>query len=63
MDRAKPRVVFSRCLGFEHCRYNGNIVQEPAGEHLKPFAEIETVCPKVEIGLGIPRDPIRRARD
>jgi len=63
MKHAKPRVVFSRCLGFEHCRYNGNIVQEPAVEHLKPFVEIETVCPEVEIGLGIPRDPIRLVGD
>jgi uncharacterized protein YbgA (DUF1722 family)/uncharacterized protein YbbK (DUF523 family) len=59
MEHGKPRVVFSRCLGFEHCRYNGGIIQEPAVEHLKPFVEIETVCPEVEIGLGIPRDPIR----
>jgi len=63
MDHTKPRVVFSRCLGFDHCRYNGNIIQEVAVEHLKPFVEIETVCPEVEIGLGIPRDPIRLVGD
>ena len=63
MNHTKPRVVFSRCLGFEHCRYNGNIIQEEAVEHLKPFVEIETVCPEVEIGLGIPRDPIRLIGD
>jgi len=63
MNHVKPRVVFSRCLGFEHCRYNGNIIQEQAVEHLKPFVEIETVCPEVEIGLGIPRDPIRLVGD
>jgi len=63
MDHVKPSVVFSRCLGFEACRYNGNIIQEQAVEHLKPFVEIETVCPEVEIGLGIPRDPIRLIGD
>jgi len=63
MEHPKPRVVFSRCLGFDHCRYNGNIIQEPAVEHLKPFVEIETVCPEVEIGLGVPRDPIRLVGD
>ena len=63
MQHVKPTVVFSRCLGFEHCRYNGNIIQEPAVEHLKPFVEIVTVCPEVEIGLGIPRDPIRLVGD
>ena len=63
MEHPKPRVVFSRCLGFEHCRYNGNIIHEPAVEHLKTFVEIETVCPEVEIGLGVPRDPIRLVGD
>ena len=63
MDHAKPRVVFSRCLGFDHCRYNGNIIQEASVEHLKPFVKIDTLCPEVEIGLGIPRDPIRLVGD
>ena len=55
----KPRVVLSRCLGFDHCRYNGNIISEPVIEHMKPFFDVETVCPEVAIGLGVPRDPIR----
>ena len=59
MDHVRPTVVFSRCLGFEPCRYNGNIIMEQAVEHLKPFVEIQTVCPEVEIGLGTPREPIR----
>ncbi len=63
MNHPKPRVIFSRCLGFEHCRYNGNIIQEDAVEHLKPYVEIETVCPEVEIDLGVPRDPIRLVGD
>lgn len=63
MDHPKPRVAFSRCLGFDHCRYNGNIIQEPAVDNLKPYLEIETICPEVEIGLGIPRDPIRLVGD
>ena len=54
-----PRVVLSRCLGFDHCRYNGNIISEPAIEHMKPFFAVETVCPEVAIGLGVPRHPIR----
>jgi uncharacterized protein YbgA (DUF1722 family)/uncharacterized protein YbbK (DUF523 family) len=63
MEHPRPRVAFSRCLGFEHCRYNGNIIQEHAVEQLKPFVEIETICPEVEIGLGVPRDPIRLVGD
>ncbi|MFC2077885.1 DUF523 domain-containing protein [Candidatus Bipolaricaulota bacterium] len=30
---------------------------------MNPFVEIETVCPEVEIGLGIPRDPVRLIGD
>jgi uncharacterized protein YbgA (DUF1722 family)/uncharacterized protein YbbK (DUF523 family) len=49
-------------LGYEHCRYNGNIIEEPVVEHLKPFIEAQTVCPEVQIGLGVPRPPIRLVR-
>ncbi|MBE0636835.1 DUF1722 domain-containing protein [Candidatus Bipolaricaulota bacterium] len=63
MDHPKPRVLFSRCLGFDHCRYNGGIISEPMVEQLKPFVDGVTVCPEVAIGLGIPRDPIRLVGD
>ena len=59
IEHPKPRIIFSRCLGFEACRYNANIIREAAVEHLVPFVDAETVCPEVEIGLGVPRDPIR----
>jgi len=55
----KPKVVVSRCLGFDHCRYNGQVVEDFFIEKLKNHVEFITVCPEVEIGLGIPRDPIR----
>ena len=63
MDHPRPRVVFSRCLGFDQCRYNGGIISEPMVEQLKPFVDAVTVCPEVEIGLGIPRQPIRLVGD
>ena len=59
IDHHLPRVVFSRCLGFENCRYNGGIISEPMVEQLKPFVEAVTVCPEVGIRLGVPRHPIR----
>jgi len=62
-DHGIPRVVFTRCLGFDHCRYNGGIISEPMVERIKPFVEAITVCPEVEIGLGIPRQPIRLVGD
>lgn len=56
---AKPIVVVSKCLGFSHCRYNGLTISSHTIDKLKPYVEFKTVCPEVEIGLGIPRDPVR----
>lgn len=55
----RPRVVVSRCLGFDTCRYNGQTLPDKFVEALGEFVEYRTVCPEVEIGLGVPRDPIR----
>lgn len=55
----RPRVVVSRCLGFDHCRWNGLTIASDVVEVLKPFVEFQTTCPEVEIGLGVPRKPIR----
>ena len=57
--RVVPRVLFSRCLGFDRCRYNGVTITDRVTELLKPFVEPVTVCPEVAIGLGVPRPPIR----
>lgn len=57
----KPRIIVSRCLGFDNCRYNGQTMPNDFVEHLKDYVEFITVCPEVEIGLGIPRDPVRVA--
>ncbi|MGB9597718.1 MAG: YbgA family protein [Candidatus Poribacteria bacterium] len=55
----KPIVVVSKCLGFDYCRYNGNIINDNFVEILKNFVEFKPVCAEVEIGLGVPRDPVR----
>jgi len=55
----KPRVIISKCIEFNHCRYNGQIISSNQIKELKPFIEFLPVCPEVEIGLGIPREPIR----
>lgn len=55
----KPRVIVSKCLGFARCRWNGLIISDPFIDRLKPHVEFVTVCPEVEIGLGVPRNPIR----
>lgn len=58
-----PRVVVSRCLGFERCRYDGSVINDPFISLLQPHVEFITVCPEKEIGLGVPRDPVRLVQE
>jgi uncharacterized protein YbgA (DUF1722 family)/uncharacterized protein YbbK (DUF523 family) len=55
----KPMVVVSKCLEFEACRYNGDVIYDETVKSLAPFVTFIPVCPEVEIGLGIPRETIR----
>ncbi len=57
-ETGKPVVVLSRCLGFEHCRWNGEIIRDEFVELLATHVECVTECPEAAIGLGVPRDPI-----
>jgi uncharacterized protein YbgA (DUF1722 family)/uncharacterized protein YbbK (DUF523 family) len=59
MDNSKPTIVVSRCLGFDHCRYNGEIKSDKFVKKLGDYVNYITVCPEVDIGLPIPRDTIR----
>jgi uncharacterized protein YbgA (DUF1722 family)/uncharacterized protein YbbK (DUF523 family) len=56
---AKPRIFVSRCLGLEACRYNGELIRSQVVDELLPWVETVSCCPEKEIGLGIPRDPVR----
>jgi uncharacterized protein YbgA (DUF1722 family)/uncharacterized protein YbbK (DUF523 family) len=55
----KPIIVVSRCLGFEAVRYDGAIIHDDFAKKLSSHVKFITVCPEVEIGLGVPREPIR----
>ena len=55
----KPRVVISKCLGFDACRFNGDILQDGFVAKLQGHVDFVPVCPEVEIGLGTPRPPVR----
>jgi uncharacterized protein YbgA (DUF1722 family)/uncharacterized protein YbbK (DUF523 family) len=55
----RPRVVVSKCIEFDRCRYNGLMISSEVVTSLKPHIEPIPICPEVEIGLGIPRDPVR----
>lgn len=58
MPFARPTVVFSKCLGFAACRYNGATIVDPGIEALKPRLDVISVWPEVGTGLSVPRDPL-----
>ncbi|MFH1767722.1 MAG: DUF1722 domain-containing protein [Candidatus Omnitrophota bacterium] len=55
----KPKIFASRCLGFYPCRWDGVTAPNLLIDKLKKHVDFVTVCPEQEIGLGIPRGPIR----
>ncbi|MDD1764040.1 MAG: DUF523 and DUF1722 domain-containing protein [Methanobacteriaceae archaeon] len=55
----RPRLVVSKCLGFASCRYDGSMIKSSIVNRLKNYADFYPICPEVEVGLPIPRDPIR----
>jgi len=54
----RPLVVLSRCIEHDHCRYDGSMISSPFVRQFEDYADFITVCPEVEIGLGVPRPPI-----
>lgn len=56
---ARPIVLASTCLGFDACRFNGQKLGDAFVNALAPLVDFLPVCPEVEIGLGVPRDPLR----
>lgn len=56
-------MIFSKCLGFEHCRWNAQIISNDFVKLLETHVDPMPVCPEVEIGLGVPRNPIRVVHD
>ncbi|MBL4933095.1 YbgA family protein [Clostridium paridis] len=62
-DCNKPQLVVSRCLGFSKCRYNGQGYNDKFVDKLKDYVNYITVCPEVEIGLGVPRESLRLIKE
>lgn len=62
MEYPRPKVVVSRCIEFDSVRWNGQIVRSEFVRKLIPHVDTVTVCPEVEIGLGVPRDTLRVVR-
>tara|TARA_B100000029_G_scaffold212825_1_gene210850 strand:- start:12131 stop:13117 length:987 start_codon:yes stop_codon:yes gene_type:complete len=59
----KPRIVVSKCLEFDACRYNGEKILDQLINQLANYVEFIPICPEVEIGLGVPRAPIRLVKE
>ena len=55
----RPRIVVSKCIEFDHCRYDGSMIPSDFVKALKPYVDYIPVCPEMEIGLGAPRETIR----
>ena len=58
LEDVKPKVYISRCLGYDHCRFDGAIINSQAVERIKEFVDVVHDCPEMGIGLGVPRRPI-----
>jgi uncharacterized protein YbgA (DUF1722 family)/uncharacterized protein YbbK (DUF523 family) len=60
MARTRIRIGVSSCLLGRKVRHDGQHRRDDfLTEILDPFAEWVPVCPELELGLGVPREPIR----
>ena len=47
--RPRPRVVISRCIDFDSCRYDGQVVHASLREELAPHVDFVPICPELEM--------------
>ena len=56
----QPKVGISACLTGQHVRYDGgNRYHQLIQQELAPWINLQSICPEVEAGLGIPRPPVQ----
>lgn len=59
----KPTVALSGCLLGEKIRYNGDHKRHSVvADSLNKIFNFKSFCPEVEMGLGVPRRPVRLIR-
>jgi uncharacterized protein YbbK (DUF523 family) len=59
----RPRVGISSCLLGDEVRYDGGHKRHAfLADVLAPHVEWVPVCPEVEAGMGVPREPLRLVR-
>ena len=56
---SRPKVFVSRCLGFDKCRFNAEVIKDHFVDKLSKFADIVNTCPEEDIWLWTPRFPVR----
>jgi uncharacterized protein YbgA (DUF1722 family)/uncharacterized protein YbbK (DUF523 family) len=62
-DEEPIRVGISSCLLGETVRWDGGHKREPfLAESLASFVEWVPVCPELELGMGVPREPVQLVR-
>ncbi len=60
MPPAKPRLGISSCLLGQSVRWDGHHRRDPLlADALGELVEWVPVCPELEVGMGVPREPIR----
>ena len=63
-DEAPLRVGISTCLLGEEVRFDGGHKRDRfLADELAPYVEWVPVCPEVELGMGVPREPVQLVRE
>lgn len=57
---SKPTIFISRCIEFDTCRYNKLKISSPVVRAMLDHVNVIHHCPEEEIGLGTPREALRR---
>ncbi len=55
----RPKLLVSKCIEFDHCRYDGSMINSKLVEDLKEYVDFIPVCAEMEIGLPSPRQSLR----
>lgn len=61
MEFNKPNILVSRCIEFDACRYDGQMIHSEIVRQMKGAVNFVTYCPEMGIGLPAPREAIRLA--
>lgn len=63
-SEAKLRIGISSCLLGAEVRWDGGHKRDRfLVDELAPFVEWVPVCPELELGMGVPREPVQLVRE